>query len=55
MSHAGLSPFELKDKLVALAKHRGERLWLNAGRGNPNWLALEPRAAFFCLGEFAVA
>lgn len=55
MSHVGLSPFELKDKLVALAKHRGERVWLNAGRGNPNWLALEPRAAFFCLGEFAVA
>lgn len=52
---AGLSPFELKDRLVALAKHRGERLWLNAGRGNPNWLALQPRAAFFLLGTFALA
>lgn len=52
---AGLSPFELKDRLVALARHRSERTWLNAGRGNPNWLALEPRAAFFLLGEFAVA
>lgn len=51
----GLSPFELKGRLVALAKHRGERLWLNAGRGNPNWLALAPRAAFFRLGEFALA
>jgi len=51
----GLSPFELKDRLVALAKHRAERTWLNAGRGNPNWLALEPRAAFFTLGAFAVA
>jgi aspartate 4-decarboxylase len=50
-----LSPFELKDRLVALAKHRAERTWLNAGRGNPNWLALEPRAALFRLGEFAVA
>jgi aspartate 4-decarboxylase len=50
----GLSPFELKNALVALAKHRNERLWLNAGRGNPNWLALEPRAAFFRLGEFAL-
>ncbi len=52
--YAGLGPFELKNKLVELAKHRGERLMLNAGRGNPNWVALEPRAAFFRLGEFAV-
>ncbi|RPI45566.1 MAG: bifunctional aspartate transaminase/aspartate 4-decarboxylase [Betaproteobacteria bacterium] len=51
----GLSPFELKNKLVELAKHRGERMMLNAGRGNPNWIALEPRAAFFRLGEFALA
>lgn len=28
-----LSPFELKNKLVELAKHRGERMMLNAGRG----------------------
>lgn len=53
--YEGLSPFELKNKLVELAKHRGERLMLNAGRGNPNWVALEPRAAFFLLGAFAVA
>lgn len=53
--YAGLSPFELKNKLVELAKHRGERLMLNAGRGNPNWVTLEPRAAFFLLGEFALA
>jgi aspartate 4-decarboxylase len=52
--YEGLSPFELKNKLVELAKHRGERMMLNAGRGNPNWIALEPRAAFFRLGEFAV-
>jgi aspartate 4-decarboxylase len=52
--YEGLSPFELKNKLVDLAKHRGERLMLNAGRGNPNWVALAPRAAFFRLGEFAV-
>lgn len=50
-----LSPFELKNKLVELARHRGERLMLNAGRGNPNWVALAPRAAFFRLGEFALA
>jgi len=53
--YAGLSPFELKNKLVELATHRGERMMLNAGRGNPNWIALEPRAALFRLGEFAVA
>jgi len=50
-----LSPFELKNKLVELAKHRGERMMLNAGRGNPNWIALEPRAAFVLLGDFALS
>lgn len=25
---------------------------LNAGRGNPNWIATEPREAFFLLGKF---
>lgn len=50
----GLGPFELKNRLVALATRHGERLMLNAGRGNPNWLALEPRAAFVRLGEFAL-
>lgn len=40
--------------MIALAKHRGERLWLNAGRGNPNWIVLEPRAALVRLGEFAL-
>jgi aspartate 4-decarboxylase len=53
--YAGLSPFEIKNRLVELAKHRGERTMLNAGRGNPNWIALEPRAAFFLLGEFALS
>ena len=52
--YAGLSPFELKNALIELAKHRGERMMLNAGRGNPNWLALEPRAAFLRLAEFAL-
>jgi len=52
--YAALSPFELKNKLIELVKHRSELLMLNAGRGNPNWVALEPRAAFFRLGEFAV-
>jgi aspartate 4-decarboxylase len=27
---------------------------LNAGRGNPNWVATTPREAFFTLGQFAI-
>ena len=53
-SDAQLSPFELKNKLMDLARHRSEGMMLNAGRGNPNWVALEPRAAFFLLGTFAL-
>lgn len=53
--YRGLGPFELKNRLVELATHRGERMMLNAGRGNPNWVAIEPRAAFVRLGEFALA
>jgi aspartate 4-decarboxylase len=49
-----LSPFELKNKLVELAGDRGERTLLNAARGNPNWIALEPRHAFMQLGLFAL-
>lgn len=55
---AGLSPFELKSHLLeratATAKQRSIRM-LDAGRGNPNWLATTPRAAFFLLGEFALS
>jgi aspartate 4-decarboxylase len=28
---------------------------LNAGRGNPNWVATTPREGFFLLGQFALA
>lgn len=48
-----LSPFELKDKLIELASNNNDRLMLNAGRGNPNFLATIPRRAFFQLGLFA--
>lgn len=27
---------------------------LNAGRGNPNWIATTPREAFFLLGKFGL-
>src|SRR3990172_8625748 len=53
-----LDPFELKDKLIAMARApRGgrARTLLNAGRGNPDWHAIEPREAFFELGRFAIA
>lgn len=51
-----ISPFELKDKLIDLAKGkmRVTRTMLDAGRGNPNWIAAAPREAFFALGQFAV-
>ena len=52
-----LSPFELKDKLISLANNHGDTsIWamLNAGRGNPNWVAATPREAFFALGQFAM-
>ena len=51
--YAKLSPFELKDELIALAQSRTDRMMLNAGRGNPNFLATVPRRAFFQLGLFA--
>lgn len=53
--YAKLSPFELKDELIKLASSRENRLMLNAGRGNPNFLATLPRRAFFRLGLFATA
>ncbi|MGI9402101.1 MAG: bifunctional aspartate transaminase/aspartate 4-decarboxylase, partial [Rhizobiaceae bacterium] len=49
-----LSPFELKDKLIEIASNDSQRMMLNAGRGNPNFLATLPRKAFLRIGEFAV-
>lgn len=51
---ASLSPFELKDKLIAVATSDAQRLMLNAGRGNPNFLATLPRWAFLSLGDFSM-
>lgn len=51
--YAKLSPFELKDNLIALAQSKTDRMMLNAGRGNPNFLATVPRRAFFQLGLFS--
>jgi len=52
-----LSPFEIKDELINLAKgtsRRTQSAFLNAGRGNPNWVATTPREGFFLLGQFAI-
>lgn len=52
--YAELSPFELKDKLIEVANSVPDRALLDAGRGNPNFLATLPRKAFLRLGDFAV-
>jgi aspartate 4-decarboxylase len=52
--YENLSPFELKNKLIEISQTNHERMMLNAGRGNPNWLATEPRQGFFHLGLFSV-
>jgi len=54
---AALSPFEIKDELINLAKATSKTTqipFLNAGRGNPNWIATKPREGFFLLGQFAI-
>jgi aspartate 4-decarboxylase len=55
-----LNPFQLKDELIRYAKDPTQRKaathkFLNAGRGNPNWIATTPRDAFFRLGQFALS
>lgn len=55
--YEALSPFEIKDELIKLALDESARStapYLNAGRGNPNWIATKARAAFFLLGQFAL-
>lgn len=52
-----MSPFEVKNLLVSYAREddkQSARTLLNAGRGNPNWIATESRAAFFLLGTFGL-
>ncbi len=55
-----LSPFQLKDELIRYARDQSHskaatHKFLNAGRGNPNWIATTPREAFFLLGQFALS
>jgi aspartate 4-decarboxylase len=52
-----MSPFEIKDGMIKFAKQTAEKsaqTLLNAGRGNPNWVATTPREGFFTLGRFAL-
>lgn len=52
-----ISPFEFKNKLIELAtlsNRKSTRTLLDAGRGNPNWIASTPREAFFTFGQFAI-
>lgn len=52
-----LSPFELKGRIIAAADEKVKNAaytLLNAGRGNPNWVATESRKAFFAIGQFAM-
>ncbi len=51
----GLSPFEIREKLISLASRNSEKMMLNAGRGNPNFLSLIPRYGFSQLGIFALS
>lgn len=48
-----LSPFELKDKLISIANSHVDKAMLNAGRGNPNWVAVTARQGFCQFGLFA--
>ncbi|MFF0747039.1 bifunctional aspartate transaminase/aspartate 4-decarboxylase [Streptomyces sp. NPDC004111] len=62
---SSLSPFELKGEFIRLAEAKQEdkpgqkgtatRTLLNAGRGNPNWVATGPREAYLALGYFALS
>src|SRR3979490_3196395 len=52
-----LGPFEIKNELINLAKATSkttQSAFLDAGRGNPNWIATTPREGFFLLGQFAI-
>ena len=50
-----ISPFELKDDLIKIAKDpESAHIFLDAGRGNPNWIATTPREAYFLFGTFGI-
>ena len=55
--YARMSPFEIKDAMINFARSSAKKTahaLLNAGRGNPNWIATAPREAYFLFGQFAL-
>src|SRR3954451_14783919 len=55
--YSRLSPFELKDQLIEMADEAAKTraaIMLNAGRGNPNWIATTPREAFALMLTFGL-
>lgn len=50
-----LSPFEVKNTLIAQASSHADLKMLDAGRGNPNWVAVEPRHAYWQLSQIGRA
>jgi aspartate 4-decarboxylase len=56
--YEALSPFEIKAFLSKAAMKTASatvaKTYINAGRGNPNWIATTPREAFFSFGHFAI-
>lgn len=50
-----LGAFEISNKMLKLAQHNEKsNIFLNAGRGNPNWINTKGRLAFARLVEFGV-
>lgn len=50
-----LGAFEISRKMLALAqKNEQSNIFLNAGRGNPNWIQTISRLAFARLVQFGV-
>lgn len=50
-----LGAFEISDKMLALAqKNKKSNVFLNAGKGNPNWINKKARLAFNRLVEFGI-
>ena len=52
-----MSPFEIKNTLIDYAQRHSktaDATFLNAGRGNPNWICTTPRRAFLLLGQFGI-
>ena len=53
--YTGLGAFEVSFEMLKLAeKNKKANIFLNAGRGNPNWINTKARLAFNRLIEFGI-